>query len=405
VSRRSRVVALVALAAAVVVADAVWVSGSRGGWVAGIVAGLVLGELFVFPVGRAELPLSYAGLFVAGAALDPVWSLAAVATAYTIAPLVRDRPQLWRARVRVGARRVAVGLATVGAHELAFAQLDARAGARTTAFGALLVGGVVLVATDALVRLWFRRAPTFVAPGPMAWAALLSSGALMAISVHGGPAGAGLGGFGVVLFSAPLALAWSAFARVARAERAFADVVDALAQAPELGGLVPAGHAERVGAIAARIGAHLEVDAEGLEALTVGARLHRIGYVTLDEPEGDRPHSLPVVAAAGADVLRGLGPLAPVAEIVAAEATAGSEPGPHVGARTRRLGQVLRVASEFDALRSDELPSVGGERAAIVARARLRLGSTGFDADVLDALDAVIVDDLVAGHGAGQVAR
>ena len=72
----------------------------------------------------------------------------------------------------------------------------------------------------------------------------------MAIGYHGVDDEGEFGIWGPILFFTPLLAAWYAFERLDSATLAYRQTIEALAMAPELGGLVPAGHSERVASLA-----------------------------------------------------------------------------------------------------------------------------------------------------------
>ena len=92
----------------------------------------------------------------------------------------------------------------------------------------------------------FRLGASFSARGRLAWLAIASSGMLMAIGYRGVDGDGRVGIWGPLLFSTPLLAAWYAFERLDSATRSYRQTIEALAMAPELGGMVPPGHAERV---------------------------------------------------------------------------------------------------------------------------------------------------------------
>src|SRR6185503_11671209 len=80
--------------------------------------------------------------------------------------------------------------------------------------------------------------------------AIVASGTLMAVGYGGLGHDGDLGLLGPILFSIPLIAAWYSFELLASTRRSFEETIEALAAAPELGGLVREGHAERVADLA-----------------------------------------------------------------------------------------------------------------------------------------------------------
>jgi hypothetical protein len=124
--------------------------------------------------------------------------------------------------------------------------------------------------------------------------------------------------------------------------------IRALGAAPELGGFVREGHAERVAVLAVATASELGFSRHELEDFETAALLHHLGQVCIDEPEDGRAPEPVAVAQAGAEILRSTPLLAPAGDIIAAE------PMPHrdkTGSRPSGMaGQVLKVASAFDEL-------------------------------------------------------
>jgi hypothetical protein len=118
--------------------------------------------------------------------------------------------------------------------------------------------------------------------------------------------------------------------------------MEALAMAPELGGIVPPGHSQRVAALSSAMAGVLGVSAKDTSDLEMAALLHHLGQVTIDEPE-DHEHGVPPseVAAVTSAMLREIKRLAGAGDIVAGDA---DDP------RRRVAVQVLRVASDYDDL-------------------------------------------------------
>jgi hypothetical protein len=150
--------------------------------------------------------------------------------------------------------------------------------------------------------------------------------------------------------------------------------------APELGGLVPPGHAQRVATLAGAMGEELGLSAPDVRDLEMAALLHHLGQVTLDAPEEDDNASSQQreVAEVTSSMMRDIRPLAAAGDIVAGDT---DEP------KRRLAAQVLRIASEYDDLTvRDNTP---GE----IAIESLRTAPTFvYDARVVGALEHVLHD-------------
>ena len=163
----------------------------------------------------------------------------------------------------------------------------------------------------------------------------------MAIGYRGVNGEGEVGIWGPLLFSTPLLAAWYAFERLDAATRSYRQTIEALAMAPELGGLVPPGHAERVASLASAMGDQLGLSANDVRDLEMASLLHHLGQVTLDEPPEPSRIDNGEVAAVTGSMLRDIRPLAAAGDIVAGDT---DDP-------KRRLAvQVLRLASEYDDL-------------------------------------------------------
>ena len=154
----------------------------------------------------------------------------------------------------------------------------------------------------------------------MADVALVTSATLMAISATGVEGHGGMGLWGPAVFTIPLLAAWYSYEHLEVIRRTYDQTIRALGAAPELGGMVRDGHAERVAELTVAIGSQRS----GSPATSSGSsRPPRCcttsGQVCLDEPEDGRPPEPVSVAEAGATILRGTQLLAPAGDIIAAE--------------------------------------------------------------------------------------
>jgi hypothetical protein len=337
VNRRARValVFLVGLVVGVVVHFAA--PDSSADALCWLGAGIVLGELLVFRLeDGSALPLSYAVFIV----LASSFSLAEVTTTVLAAELVAfvigltDRGIGWRVSTLV--ERLIVASATYVAYRLVWHAVDQRETVAAV-LGTLAAAALAQVAVDLLVRKVLRLGTTLSARARLAWLAIASSGILMAIGYRGVDGEGKVGIWGPVLFSTPLLAAWYAFERLDSATRSYKQTIEALSMAPELGGMVAPGHAERVAVLAAAMGQWVGLSTQELNDLEIAALLHHVGQVTLDEPSASQGE----VAAVTSAMLRDIRPLSGAGEIV------GGDPE---DPRRRLAVQVLRVASDYDDL-------------------------------------------------------
>jgi hypothetical protein len=308
-----------------------------------LAAGLVLGELLVLRLeDRSAVPLSYAVLVVIAASFSAAAFAITVLAAELVSTILRitDRNNTWR--VTIFFERMAVAAATFAAYRAVWQAIPADKQETVGAvLGALAAAVAAQVVVDVVTRKALRLGATFSQRGRLAWLAIASSGMLMAIGYRGVGGEGKVGIWGPLLFSTPLLAAWYAFERLDSATRSYRQTIESLAMAPELGGMVPAGHSERVAVLAAAVGDQVGLSASDVRDLEMAALLHHLGQVTLDEPDDVSGVENSEVAAVTGAMLRDIRPLAAAGDIVAGDT---DDP-------KRRLAvQVLRIASEYDDL-------------------------------------------------------
>lgn len=348
-----------------------------------LASGLVIGELLVLRLENGTaVPLSYAVLLVLASTYSAPRYATAVAGAELICLLLRlsDRSAGWRIQTMI--ERILVAAATIAVYD----SVRALTHHGETVAAVLLTLGAAAVAqlpVDLGARRVLRLQPTFSPRTRLAWCAIASSGMLMAIGYRGVDGRGQVGIWGPMLFSAPLLAAWYAFERLDTATRAYRQTIEALAMAPEFGGIVPPGHSQRVATLSSAMAGVLGVSAKDTADLEMAALLHHLGQVTIDEPEDPARGILPSeVATVTSTMLHEIKPLAAAGDIVGGDASA-----PH-----RRVAvQVLRIASDYDDLTSRDNTDAG------VAIETLR-SAPGYvyDDKVLGALERVINDGLFA---------
>jgi hypothetical protein len=194
-----------------------------------------------------------------------------------------------------------------------------------------------------------------------------------------------LGLWGPILFSIPLVAAWYSFELLASTRRSYLQTVSALAAAPELGGLVREGHAERVADLAESMGRILDLSPVELEHLKTAALLHHLGAVCLDEPARGEQLDPIAVATSGAQMLRASEALSPAGDVIAAEPLLHRPPGAHEPRSSALSGMVLKVASAYD-----ELTEGHDEHAAWAVEALYTGPGYVYDGRVLGALERVL---------------
>jgi hypothetical protein len=234
-----------------------------------------------------------------------------------------------------------------------------------------------------IARMAHERELSISAHGRMADVALVTSATLMAISATGVQGHGGMGMWGPAIFTIPLLAAWYSYEHLALIRRTYDQTIRALGAAPELGGMVRDGHADRVADLTVAMANVLGFSRPELTQLETAALLHHLGQVCLDEPEDGRPPEPVAVAQAGATILRGTQLLAPAGDIIAAKWMPFRQ---SVSSRPSVMsGQILKVASAFD-----ELCDGHPERSALALEALCSAPEYLYDARVLAALEMVL---------------
>ena len=198
--------------------------------------------------------------------------------------------------------------------------------------------GAVFLGVDLVLRTLF---PTPTAP-PMrfgdAWPvhiSLLCAAGLLTVAYQHDP-------WMAALALIPLVLVKFAYDRYAAAKDAYRQTIKALSIVPEVAGVTPLGHGERSAAYAVALARQLGLSNDSVERLATAARLHHIGYVTLDDPEDARHHDNRILLAQlGGAILRETEFLADVGELVESV---------HGGGVESREAAVLQIATGFDHL-------------------------------------------------------
>jgi hypothetical protein len=185
------------------------------------------------------------------------------------------------------------------------------------------------------------------------------------------------------VFTIPLLAAWYSYEHLDEIRRTYSQTIRALGAAPELGGMVRDGHAERVAALTVAMAQELGFSRTELEHLETAALLHHLGQVCIDEPEDGRPPDGAAIAHSGAEILRSTELLAPAGDIIAAEALPLRD---DVRARPGVMsGQILKIASAYD-----ELSEGRSDRGEAALEALYSAPAYLYDEHVLGALEIVL---------------
>lgn len=306
-----------------------------------LAGGMVLGELLVLRLDDgSSVPLSFAVMLVLASAHDFGEMAVVVAAAQLVAFVLRPAGTGGESRTMLLAARLLVAAVTFGVYRATEAALDHR---ETVAAVLLALGAAAAaqVLADLVLRAAVGRRHSVSMRARLAWLAVASSGMLMAIGYRGVDDVGDVGISGALLFATPLLAAWYAFERLDAATRAYRQTIESLAMAPEFGGLVPPGHAQRVRALALSIAERLGLRTDETEDLEMAALLHHLGEVTMEDPElAGRPEPGDVASITGA-MMREIRPLALAGDIVSGDADE---------SRQRLASQILRISSAYDDL-------------------------------------------------------
>ena len=382
--RRFALVSVV-LAGSAVVALGAELSDPGTKWVALALIGgaIAAGELIELrPPLRAPLPISFAFMVVLAERATIPEAALVLLVALLASFLVRPEPSRVERRLALFFERMVEGLSTVVVYHVVVSGLD-HATSRTRELIALAAASVTPIVIAELARIVRERRVVISARGRSADLALVTSAMLMAISDRGIDGHPGMGLWGPLIFTIPLLAAWYSYEQLNVIRRTYDQTIRALGSAPELGGIVRQGHAERVAAMAVATGSELNFSRHELEQLETAALLHHLGQVCLDEPSDGRAPEPASVAHAGAAILRNTPLLAPAGDIIAMEAmpyhaTNGSQP-------SAMAGRVLKVSSAFDEL------SGGDPRSAPAAlEALYSAPEYMYDVRVLGALEVAL---------------
>jgi hypothetical protein len=282
---------LVLLLGGAAVAIGVEIASPGNGWASlAIIGGAVAaGELIQLePPMRAALPISFAFMVVLAHEASVADAALVIVIAELATFLVRSAPTSVEGRLALFAERLLEGMATV----LVYHGMTEALGTpvtRAKVLLALAVASIAPIAVAEVARMARERRLHISSHGRMADVALVTSATLMAISSTGVEGHGGMGLWGPAVFTIPLLAAWYSYEHLALIRRTYDQTIRALGAAPELGGMVRDGHAERVADLTVAMGATLNFSRHELAQLETAALLHHLGQVCLDEPEDGRP--------------------------------------------------------------------------------------------------------------------
>src|SRR5437764_11837801 len=156
----------------------------------------------------------------------------------------------------------------------------------------VVVAGVAFLGADFVARNWRAgpgSAPVSLRRAVPVYLSLVCAAGLTAVAYRDG------GELWSLVALLPLVLTKFAFDRYAAAEQAYQQTIKALSIVPEVAGVTPLGHGERSAAYAVALARRLGLSDDATRRVATAARLHHIGYVTLDDPRDavetrDRQH-------------------------------------------------------------------------------------------------------------------
>jgi HD-GYP domain-containing protein (c-di-GMP phosphodiesterase class II) len=189
----------------------------------------------------------------------------------------------------------------------------------------------------------------------------------------------------------------------AESRSASLDAIAALAKALEARDVYTAGHSERVGELAVRLGEELGLAGGELEVLRLGASLHDIGKIGVTDLVLGKPTALTneerraieVHPLVGARILRPVTSLAahlPIVELHHERPDGRGYPHGLSGSAIPLPARIVHLADAYDAMTSDR-PYRRGRPSAEAVGEIVRGRGTEFDADVVDAFVRLIGEE------------
>jgi hypothetical protein len=383
VRRFAQVAFLLAGSALVALATEISEPGTKWAGLALIGGAIAAGELLELrPPMRRPLPISFAFMVVLAERASIRDAALVLLVALLASFLVRTEPTTLEARIALFGERLVEGMAAVVTYHVVISALGPPP-SRLRELTALAAAAFAPIVVAELARMIRERSLVITTQGRSADLALVTSAMLMAISDHGVGGHPKMGLWGPVIFTIPLLAAWYSYEQLNVIRRTYDQTIRALGAAPELGGIVREGHAERVASLALATGHELGFSRHELAHLETAALLHHLGQVCLDEPEDGRAPEPVEISRAGAEILRSTPLLAPAGDIIAAE----SMPRRNDTASRPSVmaGQVLEVSSAFD-----ELSFGRPEAASAALEALYSAPEYVYDARVLGALEVAL---------------
>jgi putative nucleotidyltransferase with HDIG domain len=201
----------------------------------------------------------------------------------------------------------------------------------------------------------------------------------------------------------------SVSAAEAETEEAYVGAIRALALALDARDPYTAGHSERVSAVSVAIGRQMNLGADDLEVLRLGALLHDIGKIGISDAVLRKPGPLtreefalieqhPIVGARILRSVRFLAPHLPIVELHHERPDGKGYPHRLRGNEIPLLARIVRVADAFDAMTSARAYRPARGRAEAM-RELWQCAGPQFDAEVVHALSLAVPTIEVAAEG------
>lgn len=153
----------------------------------------------------------------------------------------------------------------------------------------------------------------------------------------------------LLVVGGPFLTAYFAFHRHREVRRTYGQTIRALARIPEVAGLSPAGHSDRVAALAVEIAVDLGLPPEDVEEVEFAAMLHDIGRITLNEPSILKMgYTEADLARWGAEVIAEAEYLADVADHVRNQHQPYRQPGQSRDPSLSLASKIIKTASAYD---------------------------------------------------------
>lgn len=153
----------------------------------------------------------------------------------------------------------------------------------------------------------------------------------------------------ILVVGAPFLTAYFAFHRYREVRRTYGQTIRALARIPEVAGLSPIGHSDRVSALAVEVATDLGMTPDEVEEVEFAAMLHDIGRITLNEPGIIRMgYTEADLARWGAEVIAEAEYLADVADHVRNQHQPYRQPGQNRDMSLSMASKIIKTTSAFD---------------------------------------------------------